>query len=231
MSAATILLVDDEPAILRALQVALDAHDYATIAVTTGEQAVARAAEHRLDLIVLDLGLPGMGGLEVIRRVRAFLPTTAIVVLSAHGDDETKVAALDLGADDYVSKPFSMPELLARIRAALRHGERGAGLEATTIERGDIAIDLIQRAVRRRGVTVLLTRTQFDLLVCFARHPGRVLTHRMLIAEVWGDAGAVDAANLRVFVSQLRRRLEPSPGRSGPIVTEPGVGYRFVPQG
>lgn len=231
MSVATILLVDDEPAILRALQVALDAHDYATIAVTTGEQAVARAAEHRLDLIVLDLGLPGIGGLEVIRRIRAFLPTTAILVLSAHGDDETKVAALDLGADDYVSKPFSMPELLARIRASLRHGERGVGLEATTIERGDIAIDLIQRAVRRRGATVPLTRTQFDLLVCFARHPGRVLTHRMLIAEVWGDAGAVDAANLRVFVSQLRRRLEPLPGRSGPIVTEPGVGYRFVPQG
>lgn len=230
MTSSTILLVDDEPAILRALQVALDAHDYATIAVTTGEQAVARASERRLDLIVLDLGLPGIGGLEVIRRVRTFLPTMPILVLSAHGDDETKVSALDLGADDYVAKPFSMPELLARIRASLRHGDRSAGLEATSIERGDISIDLIQRAVRRRGEPVTLTRTQFDLLVCFARHQGRVLTHRMLISEVWGDPEAVDPGNLRVFVSQLRRRLEPSPGRSGPIVTEPGVGYRFVPQ-
>jgi two-component system, OmpR family, KDP operon response regulator KdpE len=228
--ARSILIVDDEPAILRALRIALESQGYTVHAVTTGEQAVARVADLELDLVILDLGLPGIDGLEVIRRVRAFQPHVPILVLSAHGDDDSKVAALDLGADDYVSKPFSTRELLARVRAALRHGERIAPLEATIVERGDITIDLARREATLSGEQLDLTRTQFDLLVCFARHPDRVLTHRMLATEVWGDPDAADAANIRVFISQLRRKLEPN-RRPTRIVTEPGVGYRFVPQG
>jgi two-component system KDP operon response regulator KdpE len=222
-----ILIVDDEPTILRALRHALEAHGYEIDAAMTGEQAVARTADLAPDLVILDLGLPGIDGLETIRRIRSFDPLVPILVLSAHGDDDSKVRALDLGADDYVAKPFSMPELLARVRAALRHGDRAAPLEATVVERGDITLDLVRREVTVAGRPVSLTPTQFDLLVCFARHPDRVLTHRLLAAEVWGDPDAAESANIRVFVSQLRRRLEPM--RPSRIVTEPGVGYRFVP--
>ena len=203
-----ILLVDDEPTILRALQTSLESQGYTVSGVTTGEQAVAKTAAATPDLVLLDLGLPGIDGIEVLKRIRAFAPTLPIVVVSAHGDDVSKVRALDLGADDYISKPFSVPELLARVRTALRHGERSAPLEATIVERGSVRI---------------------DLLVCFARHPNRVLTHRMIASEVWGEPDAAEATNIRVFVSQLRRRLDP--GRaSSQIVTEPGVGYRFVPR-
>ncbi len=228
MSAARqILLVDDEPAILRALRHALEVHGYTIHAAMTGEQAVARVADLDPDLVILDLGLPGIDGLEVIRRVRAFAPHVPILVLSAHGDDDSKVRALDLGADDYVAKPFSMRELLARVRTALRHGDRTAPLEASVIERGDLTVDLVRRSVTVGGRPVSLTKTQFDLLVCFARHPNRVLTHRMLATEVWGDTDGAETTNIRVFVSQLRQRLES--GRPTRIVTEPGVGYRFVP--
>jgi len=223
---ATILLVDDEPAILRALAVALEAHGYATQSVMNGEQAVARAAALEPDLVVLDLGLPGIDGIEVIRQIRAFQPYTPIIVLSAHGDDRSKVAALDHGADDYVAKPFSLPELLARVRTALRHGQRLQPLEAAIIERGDLRIDLVRREVVIADTTITLTRTQFDLLVCFARHAGRVLTHRMLAAEVWGDPDGADIETVRVHVSQLRRRIEPD-ARPTRILTEPGVGYRL----
>jgi two-component system KDP operon response regulator KdpE len=225
----TILIVDDEPTILRALRHALEAHGYEIHAAMTGEQAVARVGDVAPDLVILDLGLPGIDGHEVIRRVRSFQPHVPILVLSAHGDDDSKVRALDLGADDYVAKPFSTRELLARVRAALRHGERVAPIEASTIERGDLTIDLIRREATIAGRPLPLTRTQLDLLVCFARHPNRVLTHRMLATEVWGDPEAAETANIRVFVSQLRQRLEQ--GRPTRIVTEPGVGYRFVPQG
>jgi two-component system KDP operon response regulator KdpE len=179
--------------------------------------------------VLLDLGLPGIDGFEVIRRVRTFAPTLPIVVVSAHGDDASKVRALDHGADDYVSKPFSVPELLARVRAALRHGERAAPLEATVIERGAITIDLLRREAQVGDRPLTLTPTQFDLLVCFARHPGRVLTHRMIATEVWGEPDAAESTNIRVFVSQLRRRLDPGTTPSQ-IVTEAGVGYRFVPR-
>jgi two-component system, OmpR family, KDP operon response regulator KdpE len=229
-----ILVVDDEPAVLRAIGVALESQGYDVHAATTGEQAVARAAASAPDLILLDLGLPGFDGLEVIRRVRAFLDSTPIIVLSAWGEDETKVRALDLGADDYVVKPFALPELLARVRVGLRHAEReasGARVEATRITRGPIEIDSASRQVRVRGELVVLTPTQYDLLLCFARHPGRVLTHRMIVAEVWGDPDASDAQNLRVFISQLRRKVEADPRRPELIVTDPGVGYRFLPGG
>jgi len=229
-----VLVVDDEPAVLRAIGVALESQGYDVQAATTGEQAVARAAAVAPDLILLDLGLPGFDGLEVIRRVRAFLDSTPIIVLSAWGEDETKVRALDLGADDYVVKPFALPELLARVRVGLRHAEReatGARVEASQLVRGPISIDTASREVRVRDEPVVLTPTQYDLLLCFARHPGRVLTHRMIVAEVWGDPDASDAQNLRVFVSQLRRKVEADPRRPELIVTDPGVGYRFLPGG
>jgi two-component system KDP operon response regulator KdpE len=226
-----ILVVDDEPAVLRALGVALDAQGYATVASLRGEDAVAKAAATPIDLILLDLGLPGIDGFEVIRRVRAFLPAVPIVVVSAQGDEEAKVEALDLGADDYVEKPFAMPELLARVRVALRHAERarGASEEASRLVRGPIEIDLPRRRVTVRGEQVDLTPTQFDLLVAFARHPGRVLTHRAIVAEVWGDPGAAGAESLRVHVSALRQKIEEVPRRPRLIVTDPGVGYRFLP--
>ena len=227
---STILVVDDEPAILRALHTVLAAHGYETIEAQTGERAVARVASSAPDLVILDLGLPGIDGLEVIRQVRSFDASTPILVLSAHGDDASKVAALDAGADDYVPKPFSLPELLARVRTALRHAARTAPLEASRIERGDIAIDLVEHEARCAGIALPLTRTQFDLLVCFCRHPNRVLTHRALLAEVWDDPNATGTANVRMFVSQLRRQIALVAGHAGHIITEPGIGYRFVPQ-
>jgi two-component system KDP operon response regulator KdpE len=228
-----ILVVDDEPAVLRAIGVALESQGYEVQAATSGEQAVARAAASAPDLILLDLGLPGFDDLEVIRRVRAFLDSTPIIVLSAWGEDETKVQALDLGADDYVVKPFALPELLARVRVGMRHAEKasGARVEASRLTRGPIEIDTASREVLVRGEAVVLTPTQYDLLLCFARHPGRVLTQRMIVAEVWGDPDASDAQNLRVFVSQLRRKVEADPRRPELIVTDPGVGYRFLPGG
>jgi two-component system KDP operon response regulator KdpE len=225
-----ILVVDDEPSILRALQTSLESQGYTVSGVTTGEQAVARAASEMPDLVLLDLGLPKIDGFEVIRRIRTFAPTLPILVVSAHGDDASKVRALDQGADDYVPKPFSVPELLARVRAALRHGDRSAPLEATVIQRGTIAIDLLRREARVGDRLLVLTPTQFELLVCFARHPNRVLTHRMIATEVWGEPDAAESTNIRVFVSQLRRRLDPGHSEHQTIVTEPGVGYRFVPQ-
>ena len=228
-----VLVVEDEPKVLRALGVALEAHGYEVVAAGTGEQAVARAADRRPDLVLLDLGLPGLGGLDVIRRVRAFLAATPIIVVSAQGDEETKVTALDLGADDYVEKPFALPELLARVRVGLRHAERAAGAveESAVLARGPLRIDIAERRVTLRGEPLALTPTQFDLLACFARHPGRLLTHRAIVAEVWGDPDGADAQNLRVFVSQLRRRVEDDPRHPRLIVTDTGVGYRFLPDG
>jgi two-component system KDP operon response regulator KdpE len=232
-TAFRILVCDDEPAVLRALTVALESHGYLISATATGEAAVARAASEPPDVLLLDLGLPGIDGRETIRRLRSFLPDTPIIILSAWGEDETKVEALDLGADDYIEKPFAMPELLARIRVAIRHVQRsgGSAVESSRLERGDIVLDLLERRVVVRGAEVQLTKTQFDLLAAFARHPGRVLTHRALVSEVWGDPDAADASNLRVFISALRRLIEPDPGHPERIETAPGVGYRFLPGG
>jgi two-component system KDP operon response regulator KdpE len=225
-----ILLVDDEPTVLRALRVALEAQDYVVTAVLTGEDALARVTNGAFDLVLLDLGLPGMSGFDVIRRVRVLFPTLPIIVLSAQGDDAPKVEALDLGADDYVAKPFSVRELLARVRVALRHAESAAGAlaESTSLERGSIRLDLAEHTATVRGEVVSLTRTQFALLATFMRHPGRLLTHRAIVAEVWGDPDAAAADNLRVQISQLRRRIEEDPRHPALIVTEPGLGYRFL---
>jgi two-component system KDP operon response regulator KdpE len=223
-----ILLVDDEPVVLRALRVALEAQDYAVAAVLSGEDALARISNGAFDLVLLDLGLPGVGGFEVIRRVRSLHPALPIIVLSAQGEDAVKVEALDLGADDYVSKPFSVRELLARVRVALRHADAlDARAESTQLERGVVSLDLAEHTARVRGESVQLTRTQFALLACFLRHPGRLLTHRAIVSEVWGDPDAAAADNLRVQISQLRRRIEQDPRHPVLIVTEPGLGYRF----
>jgi two-component system KDP operon response regulator KdpE len=229
MKRPLILLVDDEPVVLRALRVALEAQDYAVSAVLTGEDALERISNGAFDLVLLDLGLPGVDGFEVIRRVRVLYPALPIIVLSAQGEDAVKVEALDLGADDYVSKPFSVRELLARVRVALRHSEAAeARAGSTHIERGVVSLDLAEHTARVRGEPVQLTRTQFALLACFARHPGRLLTHRAIVTEVWGDPDAAAADNLRVQISQLRRRIELDPRHPQLIVTEPGLGYRFL---
>ena len=230
MTQLTILIVDDEPAIVRALSTVLTAHGYQTLEAQSGQRAIARVASHTPNLMILDLGLPDIDGLEVITHVRSFNAIMPILVLSAHGDDHSKVAALDAGADDYVAKPFSMPELLARVRTALRHGDRAAPLEASRIERGDIAIDLVEHRAYCNTALLPLTRTQYDLLVCFCRHPNRVLTHRMLLAEVWDDPTATGTANVRMFVSQLRRQISTTAGHANHIITEPSIGYRFIPQ-
>jgi two-component system KDP operon response regulator KdpE len=224
-----ILLVDDEPVVLRALRVALEAQDYVVSAVLTGEDALERISNGAFDLVLLDLGLPGVDGFEVIRRVRLLHPGLPIIVLSAQGEDAVKVEALDLGADDYVSKPFSVRELLARVRVALRHADAAdVRAESTRLERGVVQLDLAEHTARVRGEPVQLTRTQFALLACFARHPGRLLTHRAIVSEVWGDPDAAAADNLRVQISQLRRRIEADPRHPALIVTEPGLGYRFL---
>jgi two-component system, OmpR family, KDP operon response regulator KdpE len=228
MKRTLILLVDDEAVVLRALRVALEAQDYAVAAVLNGEDALARISNGAFDLVLLDLGLPGVSGFEVIRRVRSLYPALPIIVLSAQGDDAVKVEALDLGADDYVSKPFSVRELLARVRVALRHADAvDARAGSTRLERGEVSLDLAEHTAQVRGEAVQLTRTQFALLACFLRHPGRLLTHRAIVAEVWGDPDAAAADNLRVQISQLRRRIEQDPRHPALIVTEPGLGYRF----
>jgi two-component system KDP operon response regulator KdpE len=225
-----VLVVDDEPTVLRALRVALEAQDYAVTAVMSGEDALSRITNAAFDLVLLDLGLPGLSGFDVIRRVRVLFPVLPIIVLSAQGEDAAKVEALDLGADDYVSKPFSVRELLARVRVALRHAELAAGAraESSLLDRGPIQLDLAEHRATVRGEPVTLTRTQFALLACFLRHPGRLLTHRAIVSEVWGEPDAAAADNLRVQVSQLRRRIEEDPRHPALIVTEPGLGYRYL---
>jgi two-component system, OmpR family, KDP operon response regulator KdpE len=224
-----VLIVDDEPVVLRALRVALEAQHYAVVATLNGEDALARITNGAFDLVLLDLGLPGLSGFEVISRVRVLFPMLPIIVLSAQGEDAVKVEALDLGADDYVSKPFSVRELLARVRVALRHREAVDGRASSMrMERGAVELDLAEHSARVRGEPVQLTPTQFALLACFMRHPGRLLTHRAIVAEVWGDPDAAAADNLRVQISQLRRRIEEDPRHPALIVTEPGLGYRFI---
>ncbi|WP_324717927.1 response regulator transcription factor [Carboxydochorda subterranea] len=224
MSGARILVIDDEPQIRRLLQVALSAHGYAVVTAETGRDGIAAAATQRPDLVILDLGLPDMSGLDVLREVRGW-SRVPVVILSVHGREEEKVAALDAGADDYVTKPFAMGELLARLRVALRHA---AGEASSPVLRfGELVIDLPRRMVTLGGREIRLTPTEYDILKLLARHAGKVLTHHQILREVWG-AGYDDAHLVRVHVAQLRRKLEPDRMRPRFIRTEPGVGYRLV---
>jgi two-component system KDP operon response regulator KdpE len=226
MSEGRILVVDDEPQIHRFLKPALAAAGYDTVQAFTGAEAERLAATSAPDMIILDLGLPDKDGKEVIRSLRVWskLP---IVVLSARGEETEKIEALDLGADDYVEKPFGIGELLARIRTALRHREPSA-ISMSRFDVDDLSIDLAKRIVSRSGERVHLTPKEYDLLAYMARHAGLVMTHRQLLVAVWGPAHAEDLHYLRVFIGQLRSKVERDPSSPDLIRTEPGVGYRFA---
>jgi two-component system KDP operon response regulator KdpE len=221
-----ILIVDDEPQILRFLKPALAAADYEVIEAETGAQAIQKVATAAPDLVILDLGLPDMDGKEVIARVRGW-SEIPIIILSARDREAEKIAALDLGADDYIEKPFGIGELTARIRTALRHRVRQqAGAEK--IETGGLMIDFVRRRIERDGEPVKLTPKEHDLLELLALHSGKVVTHKTLLTSVWGPAHAEDLQYLRVFIGQLRAKIERDPANPAFIVTEPGIGYRFM---
>lgn len=219
-----VLIVDDEPGICRFLRVGLRAEGHLPIETGTARSALAIIADGEVDLVVLDLGLPDLDGIEVIRRLREAGNIVPIIVLSSRDAEAAKVAALDAGADDYVTKPFGIDELHARIRAAERHRLQRQG-ETAVFRSGDLAIDLVRRIVTVRGQEVKLTPKEYDLLRALAAHAGKVLTHRMLLREVWG--GETDVQYLRIYVRTLRQKIEAEPERPALIVTETGVGYRL----
>ena len=221
-----ILVVDDETQIRRALEVNLRTRDYDVDLASTGEDALAAAAAHLPDIVLLDLGLPGVDGIDVIRGLRGWTDVP-IIVISARQDDADKVAALDAGADDYVTKPFSISELLARVRAALR---RHSPLpDEPSITTADFAIDLQAQRVTRGGTDVHLTPTEWAIVAYMARHAGRLITQRQLLQRVWGPAYETETNYLRVHLAAIRRKLEPNPSQPRYFLTEPGVGYRFEP--
>jgi two-component system, OmpR family, KDP operon response regulator KdpE len=222
---ARILVVDDEAPIRRWLKVNLETRGYAVDTAETGEQAIMAFENQRPDLLILDLLMPGMGGIDVVRKLRA-VSTLPIIVLSAIGEEAQKVRALEIGADDYMTKPFGMEELFARIRSLLRRAA-GATSAAPIFVAGDLSVDFDRREVSLEGHPVKLTPTEYDLLKYMIEHAGKVLTHRMLLQEVWGQAYVDQAQYLRVFVGQLRKKIEKHPGRPRFILTDPGVGYRF----
>ncbi len=229
MSAAPnplLLVVDDDPPIRRFLRAGLDSEGYRLVECETAADALAQAATRAPDLVLLDLGLPDLDGLEVVRRLREW-SDVPVIVLSARGQDADKIRALDAGADDYVTKPFSMGELLARVRVALRHRARGADGEDAVVTVDDVTIDLGRRVVTRAGEEVRLTPIEYRLLALLARHVGRVLTHAQLLREVWGPGYASQHHYVRVYMAQLRAKLERDPARPAFLVTEPGVGYRL----
>ena len=221
------LVVDDEPGIARVLKTALAGRGYRVTAVGTGQAALDSVAMHPPDAMVLDLGLPDIDGIDVCRRIRQW-SNVPIIVLTAEGAEDRKIAALDEGADDYVTKPFSMPELFARLRVALRHrAAAAAAVDPAVYEVGGIRVDLAQHRVTDGGRAVELTPKEFDFLALLARHAGRVLTHRMILQEVWGPEYGTETQYLRVYASQLRKKLQEDPAHPR-LVTEPGVGYRLV---
>jgi two-component system, OmpR family, KDP operon response regulator KdpE len=223
--APRILVVDDEPSILATIAPLLRSRGYEVATATTGHAALDAVDRHAPQLVILDLGLPDLAGVEVCRRMREGR-ATPIVVLSARGAEAEKVSALDAGADDYVTKPFGPEELLARIRAALRRGE-GSSAPSGVITRGDLSIDVDRRRVTRSRDELRLTPKEFDLLLLLAHHSGRVLTHRAILRAIWGPDAVDQPEHLRVLVNSLRHKLEPNPTQPRYILTEPWVGYRF----
>jgi two-component system KDP operon response regulator KdpE len=216
---------DDEPPIRRLLRTTLTAQDYRGIEAADGQEGLSLLRHEKPDVLVVDLGLPDIDGLELIRMIRAESPVP-IVVLSSRDDEKSKVEALDLGADDYVTKPFGMEELVARLRTALRHRLQQQG-GRPTFRSGDLTVDLVRRIVTVRGEEVKLSPKEYDLLQQFVVHAGKVLTHRHLLREVWKDENGGDVQYLRVYVRQLRQKIETDPERPALILTEPGVGYRL----
>jgi two-component system KDP operon response regulator KdpE len=226
MSGYRVLVVDDEPQILRFLRPALDAAGYEVIEAETGAAAIRDVATKAPDIVILDLGLPDMDGKEVITRLRGWTDIP-IIILSARDRETEKIAALDLGADDYIEKPFGIGELTARIRTALRHKlKTEAGNDK--VQSDGLLIDMVHRRVERDGTAIKLTPKEYDLLALLARHAGKVVTHKTLLTSVWGPAHAEDMQYLRVFIGQLRAKVERDPAKPGIIATEPGVGYRFL---
>ena len=223
--AALILIVEDEPPIRRLLRTTLAAQDYRVLEAATGAEALAALRHHRPDLVLLDLGLPDIDGLALIGQIRA-KGAVPIVVLSSRGEEAAKVAALDAGADDYVTKPFGADELMARLRAALRHRLQEQGAERGFAS-GDLSVDLVRRLVRRGPDDIKLSPKEYDILEQLVIHAGKVLTHKHLLREVWRDE-SVDPQYLRVYVRQLRQKIEADPSSPRHVLTEPGVGYRLV---
>ena len=221
-----ILIVDDEPQILRFLRASLPPHGYDCVEASNGDQAIEIFSRARPDAIILDLGLPDRDGFAVIQAVRAAV-LTPIIVLSARNDVEGKVRALELGADDYVTKPFDMAELLARLKTALRHGLQVAG-EAPVFRAGRLSVDLVHRTVLLGTEEIHLTPKEYNLLRFLVAHAGKVVTHQQLLKEVWGPAHIEDVQYLRVLMRQLRQKIEPAGAAARLLVTEPGVGYRLL---
>lgn len=222
-----ILVIDDEPQILRALRTILLEKKFRVTTASRGEEGLTLAAANPPDLIILDLGLPDLSGLEVCSRLREWTQTP-IIVLSVRDAEQDKVAALDRGADDYLTKPFGIDELLARIRVSLRHAAQAQGSKASVVTAGPLIIDLAGHLVMRDGEEVKLTATEFKLLAYLAANAGRVLTHQSILGHVWGAAEVDQVEYLRVYMRQLRKKLEPDPAQPVYLVTEPGVGYRFL---
>jgi two-component system KDP operon response regulator KdpE len=226
VSGPRILVVDDEPAILRTLRSNLLARGYQVTTVENGEEALQRAAEQHPDLVILDLMLPGLSGIEVAEALRA-RSGAPILVLSARGEEQTKVRALDLGADDYLTKPFGIDELLARVRALLRRTPSGETRDGT-VQVGDLTLDLPAHEIRRKGTHLDLTPREFDVLSYLMRNSGKVVTHRLLLQNVWGPEYGAETQYLRVFINRLRQKIEDDPAHPRHILTEPGVGYRLA---
>jgi two-component system KDP operon response regulator KdpE len=219
------LVVDDEVQIRRLLRVVLESENYQVFEAETGQQGLMEIAGRRPDVILLDLGLPDFEGLEVLKRLREW-SEAPVIVLTVRDDVQEKVAALDAGADDYVTKPFSTPELLARLRAAQRKTRPEE--EISVFKTGDLVVDLTTRVVTRAGREIKLTATEYALLRLFVRHPGRVLTHRYILREIWGPKSEQHRQYLRVYVTHLRQKIESDPARPSLISTQPGIGYRFA---
>jgi two-component system KDP operon response regulator KdpE len=222
-----VLVVEDEPQMRKFVRIALASHDYRVLEAASAAEGIQQASVHAPDLVLLDLGLPDGDGMDVTRRIREW-STVPILVISARGQEDTKVKALDEGADDYLTKPFGAAELLARIRVALRHAARSRETASTVVNIGDdVRVDLGKRLVFVRGEEVHLTPIEYKLLVELVKHAGMVVTHRHLLERVWGPGHAHQMQYLRVYMTQLRHKLEQDPARPKYLVTEPGVGYRL----
>ncbi|MCF7914569.1 MAG: response regulator [Spirochaetaceae bacterium] len=225
-----ILIVEDDPPIKNFLRTSLKNHGYRLLLVEKGGEAISMTASHMPDLILLDLGLPDIDGIEVIRQLRSW-SRIPVVVVSAREQERSKIEALDSGADDYLTKPFSIGELLARIRVALRHSQIGASenpLQNTEFRVGDLVVDMEHRRVKTNGKAVHLTPTEYKIVALLAKHAGKVLTHRFILKEIWGPSSVGESQYLRVFMANLRRKIEPDPTQPRYLITEIGVGYRLL---
>jgi two-component system KDP operon response regulator KdpE len=227
---ALVLVVEDEPQMRKFVRIALESHDYRVIEAATAAEAIQKAISYTPDAVVLDLGLPDMDGMSVTRRLREW-STVPILVVSARGQEDSKVKALDGGADDYITKPFGAAELMARLRVALRHAAESREVPSAIVQVGpEVEVDLVRRLVRVRGEEIHLTPIEYKLLTALVKHAGMVMTHRQLLERVWGPGHAHQMQYLRVYMTQLRHKLESNPARPQLLLTEPGIGYRLKAQ-